>query len=529
MLALQTIFDSYAAASYGVASGRDGIDGTRFLKFCKDVQIFDSSVYRKEDVDIVFAKFKEPSCNSLSFKGFRGAISHIAKKLHVSADVLVKYIVSVSPQASPNSSPSVTIPLPNRLHDDINLYTGIHRLKAASERDMRLSRKVKIVSNSATELSSPLREQYGTRSPSPYMGLYRVSPLSHSISPNRSRQLNQYRQTITHTQSLDEYKPRHTFVASSAPNGSYLKNSLNSYTLQDNQMPTGNLIASNLRSQSPPINDSSLSARSRYTHDMPTSTSPTSFELFNSQQSKSIIWSESNVLPLSSPLKQSPMPPPPPPPLPQLQHEFQLPQQPPPSPTQAPPIPIDTDLQLNEHLSQSNDIDKNELQYIYEAYIFGAQLGVDGARFLKFCKDFQLFDHSFRNMDVDVVFAKYKEAGQRYLSFRGFQSAVHHIAKRRRLPSELLLHYILRNGHCARKLPDGSVLAIPTRFHDDPSSYTGVHRAGGPTVIDDDIKDLSRMVDRSIVHVNSVPQQRQPSPSPSRRAIANALALEHSP
>eukprot|EP01035_Chromulina_nebulosa_P024047 gene24047-31230_t len=310
MLALQVIFESYAAASYGVAIGRDGIDGTRFLKFCKDVQIFDSSAFKKEDVDIVFAKFKEPSCNSLSFKGFRGAISYIAKKLHVSADELIKYIVSVSPQASPNSTTSVTIPLPNRLHDDIKLYTGVHRSKfAAPERDLKLSRKVKTSSNSEdiANLPSPLRERYGIRNPSPYMGLYSMCPPSQSLSPSRIRQLRQYDHIVSHTQSLDEYRPRHSSsskIVSSRPSDSYLQTFLNSYSSQEN--PT------HVRSQSPldiDVSPPSASYKNLHAHGISTSLSPSNFDGQPTQ------WNEHfNTLPLPPSANLVLIPPPPSPP-----------------------------------------------------------------------------------------------------------------------------------------------------------------------------------------------------------------------
>jgi len=139
---------------------------------------------------------------------------------------------------------------------------------------------------------------------------------------------------------------------------------------------------------------------------------------------------------------------------------------------------------------------RRELQAIYEEYIFGTQLGVDGARFLKFCKDFQLFDHSFRHVDVDVVFAKHKETGQRYLSFRGFRSALAQIAFRKKMDIEVLIEYIECNGALRTNTTSG-LIPMPNRFHDDLQGYTGVHKAGGPTVVDRNNRDLSRIVDRS--------------------------------
>lgn len=119
--------------------------------------------------------------------------------------------------------------------------------------------------------------------------------------------------------------------------------------------------------------------------------------------------------------------------------------------------------------------------------------GIDGAKFLKFCKDAKLIATSskFRKEDVDIVFAKYKETGQRHLSKSRFSSVLQDIATRKHMSFEELMQYIHNVGPSA--LGTGTA-AIPTRFHDDTSSYTGVYKAGGPTMVDKNHRDLSHLV-----------------------------------
>lgn len=49
---------------------------------------------------------------------------------------------------------------------------------------------------------------------------------------------------------------------------------------------------------------------------------------------------------------------------------------------------------------------------------------MDGARFLKLCRDCQLTDKQLSTTDVDLVFAKVKSKGQRRISFKQFLTAL---------------------------------------------------------------------------------------------------------
>lgn len=153
----------------------------------------------------------------------------------------------------------------------------------------------------------------------------------------------------------------------------------------------------------------------------------------------------------------------------------------------------------------ANDIDPNAyLRSLFEEYASvatsgAAAGGVDGAKFLKFCKDAKLIaiGSKFRKEDVDIVFAKYKEAGQRFLSKVRFTHALQDIAKRKEMSLAEMMIFIAKVGPTAHT-KTLTTAVVPNRFHDDQSLYTGVHKAGGPTVVDRHNRLLSELVDRGV-------------------------------
>lgn len=486
MLALQEIYDSYSAASSGGTVGRYGIDGTRFLRFCKDVQIFHPTLFKREDVDVVFAKFKEPGCNFLSFRGFRDTITNIATKLQVPNENLIRHIIEISPKASKSTSSTVTVPLPTRFHDDINLYTGVHKCKGPTVVDYKdlsaiVNRSLK--SRSEERLSTrraPSQRQrhkideFHQAEPSPYMGLYTIAPAASQDPLDSQSSHRQQLAAPSSVHSFDEYQPSiHRCRLHQSHDEAALSTQFASLDLSHRAPLAENLLPLPLPPSAPTNSFQTTSS---------SNASPTNHTMSPHEELYS---------PAASPPPQPPLPPA--------------------SSSSSPPSFLygDTDHQ-------------RELQAIFEEYIFGNQLGIDGARFLKFCKDFQLFDHSFRQVDVDVVFVKHKEAGQRYLSLRGFYAALHQIASRRRLSAAVLLDYVARHRHLARRVhavtsPTGggggggaALVPPPNRFHDDVAGYTGVHKwLGGPTVVDSDhVKDLQRMVDRSLPSNNGVTRKQ---------------------
>jgi hypothetical protein len=133
---------------------------------------------------------------------------------------------------------------------------------------------------------------------------------------------------------------------------------------------------------------------------------------------------------------------------------------------------------------------------IYSSYC-GGKSGLDGARFLKLCKDTKLFSPpAFRPEDLDVIFAKFKEPGQRVMSFEGFMAALEAIAQRKRTSFGEVIAYI--EAVQPSNQPRSGTVAQANRFYDDTNTYTGVHKAGGPTIIDHQKQDLSKMIDRNV-------------------------------
>lgn len=50
----------------------------------------------------------------------------------------------------------------------------------------------------------------------------------------------------------------------------------------------------------------------------------------------------------------------------------------------------------------------------------------------------------------------------------------------------------------------GTTVAQENRFYDDKETYTGVHKAGGPTVVDRDKQGLDNLLDRSDADVRGL-------------------------
>lgn len=123
--------------------------------------------------------------------------------------------------------------------------------------------------------------------------------------------------------------------------------------------------------------------------------------------------------------------------------------------------------------------------------------GITGAQFLKFCRESKLINSKlFRPDDVDVVFSTFKLPGQRLLDYDGFVAALFDIAERISVTGEELINRILIAPPRSQIL--SGTAAIPNRFHDDVSTYTGVHKSGGPSVMDSQHRDLSQLLDRNV-------------------------------
>ena len=123
-------------------------------------------------------------------------------------------------------------------------------------------------------------------------------------------------------------------------------------------------------------------------------------------------------------------------------------------------------------------------------------VGIDGARFLKLCKDSKLFQvkgHKFRPADVDLIFSKHQN--KRKLDFSSFQKALVEMATKMDVRGEALVDKML--NMTANGPSISGTFAQAHRLHDDKNTYTGVYKAGGPTTADYGNMGMDNLCDRT--------------------------------
>mmetsp|Transcript_4769 Transcript_4769/g.11525 ORF Transcript_4769/g.11525 Transcript_4769/m.11525 type:complete len:422 (-) Transcript_4769:5-1270(-) len=115
------------------------------------------------------------------------------------------------------------------------------------------------------------------------------------------------------------------------------------------------------------------------------------------------------------------------------------------------------------------------LSQVFYSYCTG-QRELDGKSFAKLCKDGGLVDRQLTTTDIDLIFTKVVAKGQRKIILMQFEKALALIAERRGTT--------VADVSAAVASIKGPVLqgtqAEVVRFHDDKSTYTGVHQHGGP-------------------------------------------------
>ncbi|GMH71210.1 hypothetical protein TrLO_g8584 [Triparma laevis f. longispina] len=113
---------------------------------------------------------------------------------------------------------------------------------------------------------------------------------------------------------------------------------------------------------------------------------------------------------------------------------------------------------------------------------------------MKLCKDAKILDSHLTRTNVDLIFTKVKSKGTTKLSYDQFIQALHMFAeKKRQSQTKIMLAIAAIRGPTV-----SGTVADPNRFHDDKSTYTGVHTKGGPTKIDNmNNISLSNLMDRS--------------------------------
>ncbi|GAX79252.1 hypothetical protein CEUSTIGMA_g6692.t1 [Chlamydomonas eustigma] len=138
-----------------------------------------------------------------------------------------------------------------------------------------------------------------------------------------------------------------------------------------------------------------------------------------------------------------------------------------------------------------------ELQKVFFAFAsYGSggahEVELDSTKMMKLARDCALLDAKLTPIDVDVLFLKNKQREKRRITFEQFLSVVSAIAEKKDLTVDDLTEMMIAKGGPQTK----GTKAESVRLHDDKSTYTGVYKMGGPTVVDES-QDLASMLDRA--------------------------------
>eukprot|EP00440_Ansanella_granifera_P014037 gb/GFBE01015254.1/.p1 GENE.gb/GFBE01015254.1/~~gb/GFBE01015254.1/.p1 ORF type:complete len:357 (+),score=64.15 gb/GFBE01015254.1/:1-1071(+) len=123
----------------------------------------------------------------------------------------------------------------------------------------------------------------------------------------------------------------------------------------------------------------------------------------------------------------------------------------------------------------------NLLEETFQAYCGSGSSGMDGKTFVKLCKDSGLVDREFSATLADLTFAKAAQKGQRRIDQQQFRVALELAAEKKEVSAGLVMEMVCRHGFGGPQLTGTRADAV--RFHDDKSTYTGVHAKGGPEAV----------------------------------------------
>lgn len=130
---------------------------------------------------------------------------------------------------------------------------------------------------------------------------------------------------------------------------------------------------------------------------------------------------------------------------------------------------------------------------------------MDSRTFVKILKDSNLLNKKLTAVDADITFAKVKTKGAKKITYDQFVEAISYLVEKHNLKYDSFVKQLCSEAS------GGPILygtkAQNVRFYDDKSNYTGVHKQGGPTIVDKNrtqFSDLSEIVDRSEYDVRGV-------------------------
>ena len=147
------------------------------------------------------------------------------------------------------------------------------------------------------------------------------------------------------------------------------------------------------------------------------------------------------------------------------------------------------------------------LRAVFEEFCaFGAgQKGgnmMDSRTCQKLCRDCGLtHKRRLNKTDIDLIFTKVKPKGERRITFSEFKQACQMFATKLGVRYQEVASMIANSAGPTLNRP---TTAEYTKWHDDQTTYTGVHARGGPTTVDNRIVTLENLADRSPYNVRGV-------------------------
>jgi len=117
------------------------------------------------------------------------------------------------------------------------------------------------------------------------------------------------------------------------------------------------------------------------------------------------------------------------------------------------------------------------LEMVLDSYSGTSKLGMDGKSFAKLMKDSHLIDRQFSAADTDIAFSRAVTKGQRRIDLQGLKTALLFVADKKDIEAGNVFAAVA--GQASGPHHRGTRAEL-VRFHDDLSTYTGVHASGGP-------------------------------------------------
>uniref|UniRef100_A0A7S1S031 EF-hand domain-containing protein n=1 Tax=Alexandrium catenella TaxID=2925 RepID=A0A7S1S031_ALECA len=111
---------------------------------------------------------------------------------------------------------------------------------------------------------------------------------------------------------------------------------------------------------------------------------------------------------------------------------------------------------------------------VYETYE-GSDKKFESRDFKKLCVDCKIFDRRFTKNDVDIIYSKYKPRGSNKIDFEAFKNCIRAVATKKGTSTEAIQAAV--SERISMGVETTCTKADSVRFHDDKSSYTGMHTA----------------------------------------------------